>query len=310
MKKKTNTLWVEKWRPTEFENFVGNKSIIEKVKQYITEGDIPHLLFECANPGTGKTSLAKMIVNKIDCDYLYINASDKGGVDFIRTDIIPFVSSMGFKSYKIVILDEADYCSPQFQAALRNCMETFSKSSRFILTANYKERLLEAIRSRCQCFEIIPPSKKDVAIRMVEILKNENIKYKNDDLALIVNAHYPDMRATINTMNKNIINNELKLDEESNVIKNFKNRLLEYLKMNDTKEAWKSIRQLLLDEKMKDFSNVYRLLYDSVDEYAKGHIADAILVIAEAQNKDVLVVDKEICMAACLVELLRTIHAK
>jgi replication factor C small subunit len=266
-------------------------------------------LFESSSPGTGKTSLAKLIVNNLDCDYLYINASDKGGVDFVREQIIPFVSSMGFKQYKVVILDESDYMSPNAQAALRNCMETFSKSSRFILTANYKERMIEPIRSRCQNYEIIPPSKKEIALRMVDILKKENIEYTNEDLALIVNTHYPDMRATIYTINKNIRDGKLCIDEESHVLKNFKVKILEYLKMNDRKDAFKSIRQLLLDEGMRDYSAVFKLLYDEVDNYAKGHIADSILVIAEYHYRDSFCVDKEINFAAMIVELLKTIHS-
>jgi replication factor C small subunit len=144
-----HTLWVEKYRPEELAGYVGNHAIIEKVRIYLESGDVPHLLFY-GTAGTGKTTLAKLIAKNIDCDLMYINASDENNVDTVREKIKSFASTIGFRQWKLIILDEADYLTPNAQAALRNLMETFSKTTRFILTCNYVEKIIDPIQSRCQ----------------------------------------------------------------------------------------------------------------------------------------------------------------
>ena len=151
-------LWVEKYRPQVLEDYVGNEVIKNKIADYLKQGSIQNLLFHGV-AGTGKTTLAKLITKNLNCSVLYINASDERGIDTIRDKIIPFAFTKGFKAVKIVILDEADYLTPQAQATLRNTMETFSSSTRFILTCNYLERIISPLQSRCQTFEITPPSK-------------------------------------------------------------------------------------------------------------------------------------------------------
>ena len=165
--------------------------------------------------GTGKTTLAKIITSNIDCDYMYINASDENKVDDVRNKIKTFASSVGFKSLKVIILDECDYLTPNAQAALRNLMETFSKHCRFILTCNYVERIIDPIQSRCQSYKVVPPSKKEVAQQMVNILKEENCTFELDDIALIVNAGYPDIRRVINSAQRQIVDGKLKIDTSS-----------------------------------------------------------------------------------------------
>jgi replication factor C small subunit len=167
-----HTLYVEKYRPEKLDDYVGNSSIKEKVNIYLQSGDVPHLLLY-GTAGTGKTTLAKLIAKNIDCDLMYINASDENNVDTVREKIKNFASTIGFRQWKLIILDESDYLTPNAQAALRNLMETFSKTTRFILTCNYVEKIIDPIQSRCQVFAITPPSKKDVAIRVSEILKTE-----------------------------------------------------------------------------------------------------------------------------------------
>ena len=144
----SHSLWVEKYRPTDLSTYVGNEHLKEKVKVYLESEDVPHLLL-FGKAGTGKTTLAKIVVNNIDCDYMYINASDENKVDDVRNKIKTFASSVGFKSLKVIILDECDYLTPNAQAALRNLMETFSKLCRFILTCNYVERIIDPIQPRC-----------------------------------------------------------------------------------------------------------------------------------------------------------------
>ena len=166
----SNTIWVEKYRPTNLDSYIGNEHLKSKVEIYLESGDLPHLLLY-GKAGTGKTTLAKLLVKNIECDCLYINASDENNVDTVRTKVKQFASTIGFKDLKIIILDECDYITPNAQAALRNLMETFSKHCRFILTCNYVERIIDPIQSRCQSFQIIPPDRKEVAFHLSNILK-------------------------------------------------------------------------------------------------------------------------------------------
>jgi DNA polymerase III delta prime subunit len=299
----SNTLWVEKYRPSSLDTYIGNDHLKGKVKVYLESGDLPHLLLH-GKAGTGKTTLAKILMNNIDCDYLYINASDENNVDTVRTKIKNFASSVGFKDYKIIALDECDYITPNAQAALRNLMETFSKHCRFILTCNYVERIIDPIQSRCQSFQIIPPSKKEVAIHLSGILDNENVLYEVSDIGLLVNGGYPDIRRVINSAQRNVIRGKLILDKGSVIQNDYKLKLLEILKTQDKKSAFKNIRQLVADSQITDFADLFKLLYDEVDSYGKGHVAECILVIAKYELSDSQVVDKEINAMAMLIELL------
>ncbi len=302
----SNTLWVEKYRPSSLDTYIGNDHLKGKVKVYLESGDLPHLLLH-GKAGTGKTTLAKILMNNIDCDYLYINASDENNVDTVRTKIKNFASSVGFKDYKIIALDECDYITPNAQAALRNLMETFSKHCRFILTCNYVERIIDPIQSRCQSFQIIPPSKKEVAIHLSGILDNENVLYEVSDIGLLVNGGYPDIRRVINSAQRNVIKGKLILDKGSVIQNDYKLKLLEILKTQDKKSAFKNIRQLVADSQITDFADLFKLLYDEVDSYGKGHVAECILVIAKYELSDSQVVDKEINAMAMLIELLGVI---
>ena len=301
-------LWVERYRPSTMETYIGNEHLKSKVSIYLESGDLPHLLLY-GRAGTGKTTLAKLLVKNIECDYLYINASDENNVDTVRTKVKTFASTMGFKDMKIIILDECDYITPNAQAALRNLMETFSKHCRFILTCNYVERIIDPIQSRCQSFQIIPPSKKEVAVHLSNILNNENVTFKVDDIATIINGGYPDIRKVINTSQRQVVNNVLKLDAQEIILSDYKLKLLKVIqtKSKTRKEIFTEIRQILADAKVTDFADFFRLLYDEVDTYGKGHIAECILIIARYESSDTHVVDKEINAMAMLIELLGVI---
>ena len=297
----SHSLWVEKYRPKDLSTYVGNEHLKEKVKVYLESEDVPHLLLY-GKAGTGKTTLAKIVVNNIDCDYMYINASDENKVDDVRNKIKTFASSVGFKSLKVIILDECDYLTPNAQAALRNLMETFSKHCRFILTCNYVERIIDPIQSRCQSYKVVPPSKKEVAQQMVNILKEENCQFELDDIALIVNAGYPDIRRVINSAQRQIIDGKLTIDTTSVIQNNYKLQLLEMLSNNS---KLNDIRKLIADNSISDYSELFRLLYDEDDNYGKGKQAECIMNIAEAQFQDVNVVDKEINFMSLIIRLLR-----
>ena len=299
----SNYLWVEKHRPSSLDNYIGNEHLKSKVKIYLESGDLPQLLF-FGKAGTGKTTLAKLLVNNIECDYLYINASDENSVDTVRNKVRQFASTVGFKDLKIIILDECDYITPNAQAALRNLMETFSKHCRFILTCNYVERIIDPIQSRCQSFQIIPPSKSEVAKHLHDILIEENVTDTMEDIKVLVDSGYPDIRRVINSAQRNVVNGNLKLDTSSIIQNDYKLKLLKILETQNKKNAFKEIRQLLVDNKITDFADLFRLLYDEVENYGKGHVAECILIIARYELSDSQVVDKEINAMAMLIELL------
>ena len=297
----SHSLWVEKYRPKDLSTYIGNEHLKEKVKVYLESEDVPHLLLY-GKAGTGKTTLAKIITSNIDCDYMYINASDENKVDDVRNKIKTFASSVGFKSLKVIILDECDYLTPNAQAALRNLMETFSKHCRFILTCNYVERIIDPIQSRCQSYKVVPPSKKEVAQQLVHILKEENCTFELDDIALIVNAGYPDIRRVINSAQRQIVDGKLKIDTSSIIQNDYKIKLLEMLTTNS---KLNDMRKLIADNSVSDYSELFRLLYDEVDTYGRDKETECILAIANGQHQDVNVVDKEINFVSTLIKIKR-----
>lgn len=301
----SHSIWTEKYRPSTLENYIGNEHIVEKVKIYLKNNDIPHLLFY-GSAGTGKTTIAKIITNSIECDVMYINASDENSVDTVRTKIKNFASTAGFKPLKVIICDEFDFMTANGQAALRNLMETFSKTTRFILTCNYIEKVIDPIQSRCQTFAVNPPSRKDVCIHAADILRKENIEFNPEDILTIVNVCYPDIRKVINSCQKQVLDGKLIIDKQSLVESNYMTKVLEILKLKiDKNKKLVDIRQLIADSQVRSFEPFYRFLFDNIDEFAKGNESSAILIIAEYCYFDSLVVDKEINCMAMLIKLVR-----
>jgi len=302
-----HSLWVEKYRPNKLEDYVGNEHLKSKVETYLESGDVPHLLLY-GRAGTGKTTLAKLIVNSLDCDYIIINASDENNVDTVRNKVKNFASSMGFKPFKIIIMDEFDYMSQNAQAILRNLMETFSKHCRFILTCNYVEKVIEPIQSRCQSFQIIPPTKKDVAIQMSKILKAEGVEFDVKDLVPIIDASYPDIRKVINTCQLNSHKGKLKVDVQNLLENDYKLKVLDILKSNDDKRnKYMKLRQAIIDSRASEFSELYTLLYDKVDEYAADNTSGVILILGDSIAKSAVAIDKEIIAASTLIQILNVI---
>ena len=302
--KVNNSLWVEKYRPRKLTEYVGNEHLKEKVSDYLKSGDVPHLLF-FGKAGTGKTTLAKLIVNSINCDHIIINASDENNVDTVRNKVKGFASTIGFKDLKVIILDEFDYMTPNAQAILRNLMETFSKHCRFILTCNYVEKVIDPIQSRCQTFQIVPPTKKDVAVQISQILGKEGISFEPKDLVPIIDSSYPDIRKIINTCQLNSSKGKLKLDTTSVIDSDIKSKVVEILKSSDVgRNKWKNIRQAVADAKIQDFTELYSFLYEKVDEYGGNNTSNIILILSESQHKDALVVDKEITFMSCIIQIV------
>ena len=292
-------LWVEKYRPQVLEDYVGNEVIKNKIADYLKQGSIQNLLFHGV-AGTGKTTLAKLITKNLNCDLLYLNASDERGIDTIREKIIPFASSMSFNDIKIVILDEADYLTPQAQATLRNTIESCSKTTRFILTCNYLERIISPLQSRCQTFEITPPSKEEVISHLMIITREENIKCIVSDLQNVVNTHYPDIRKIINTLQGSIVDSQIKIDNSSLKNTQLGDKIVEAL---EKKLKLSIIRQMLADSGAREFDGLFKILYDNVSKYTDRE-GEAILIIAKYQYEYTFVLEKEICVAAMLNKLL------
>jgi DNA polymerase III delta prime subunit len=307
----SHTIWNEKYRPQTLDTYVGNDTVKATFQQYIDTNDVPHLLLY-GDAGSGKTTLAKIVANTIAKDnYIYINASDENSVDTVRDKIKQFASSIGFGGLKLIILDECDYMTPNAQAALRNVIETFSKTTRFILTCNYVDKIIDPIQSRCQIFNIVPPSKKEVASHLVKILDGENVKYEKDSLVTIINQSYPDIRRVINTTQRCVIGGVLKLDETTLVEHNYLSSILDVLKSSKSKkEKFDGIRQLLADNHVRDFNQMFRYLYDNVDSFANGFVSTIILIIAESQYKDSFVVDHEINAMAMFIQIIMEIDQR
>ena len=298
-------LWVEKYRPQTLEEYVGNEVIKNKIADYLEQGSIQNLLFHGV-AGTGKTTLAKLIAKNLNCDLLYINASDERGIDTIREKIIPFASSMSFNDVKIVILDEADYITPQAQATLRNTIEACSKTTRFIFTCNYLERIISPLQSRCQTFEITPPSKEVVTDLACRIMVDEYIKWETNDIISIINTHYPDIRKIINTMQGSVVDGGqgdyyLKIDNNS-----LKNTQLGGLVVDALirKAKLSEIRQILADSGAREFDDLFKYIYDKSSVLFGDKEGEAILIIAKYQYEYTFVLEKEICIAAMLNKLL------
>lgn len=306
---KSNTIWVERYRPRKVENYLATPEFKRAVEKYIAEQDIPHLLLH-GDAGSGKTTLAKLLTHNIECDVMYINASDENGIDAVRDKIKGFASSMGLHDLKIIILDEADGLTPQGQSALRNVMETFSKTTRFIMTCNYIERIIDPIQSRCQVFEIHPPALRDVGARALEILAAEGIEYEDEDVVKIVKYAYPDIRRVINELQRNTHGGKLQLDESSMAEVNYLGQVLEALKglgVHDMEQTFTAVRKVIADANLHDFTRLYTFLYENVDELAPTDSTKRFALysaIAEASYKDVHRVDKEIGVMALIIEIL------
>jgi len=297
-------LWIEKFRPRNLDEYVGSEAVKQRFGIFIEKGEIPHLLFH-GKAGTGKTTMAKILVNNIDCDDIYINASDERGIDIIRNKIKNFASTVGFSKWKIVVLDEADYLTPESQAALRNMMETFADRTRFILTCNYPEKVIPAIQSRCQTFKIEPPSMKDIAVRCATILNDEGIEFNAVDLKTIIETNYPDIRKVMGDLQSNVVDGVLELSSDLLNSNDLENKIIDHLKSNmSKKDKFNTIRQLMLDSGTNDYTNLYSLLYKRVDEYGTGNIGQVILIISDSDSKSIMAVDKEITAMACLIQIL------
>ena len=305
MTKRLHTILNEKYRPDTLEGYICKDEVKAKFQEFIDKQDLPHLLF-AGKPGAGKTTLAKILVNNIDCDFLYINATDERSIDIMRDKVGAFAAAGSFKPLKIVILDEATHILQAGQVILLNMMETYSLTTRFILTGNYAERLIEPLRSRCQEFDLSPPSKKIVAQHISVILDKEEVKYEVQDLVTIVNKFYPDFRKIINNCQKYTVDGTLTLDNSVNLTDDYQVKVLEELKKPSIK-SFNLIRQIIANAEVESFESLYKFLYDKLNEYAKGNEGTIICTLEEHMYHAHFVLDKEINIMSCISKILETI---
>ena len=297
---KKHTLWIEKYRSTTLEQYIGNETVKARIADCIAKNDIPHFIFS-GTAGTGKTTLAKLIVSNIKCDYIYLNASDENGIDVIREKVKGFASSASFQPIKIVILDEADFLTQPAQAALRNIIEEYSSNTRFVLTCNYIERLIEPLQSRCEIHILKPPSKGEVAKHVcTNILDVEEVTYNIQDVALLIKEHYPDVRSIIKNLQAGTADNKfvwVALNTD------WLSKLVEVLSSKD-KKAWYTIRQLVADAQVDDFQVAYRYMFDNLAKFSNGHDAEISIILDDFIWRGGVVPDKEINFAACIAKIL------
>jgi replication factor C small subunit len=299
---KQHTLWIEKYRSQTLEQYIGNDAVKDRIADCISKNDIPHFIFS-GTAGTGKTTLAKLIVNNIKCDYLYLNASDENGIDVIRDKVKGFASSASFNPIKVVILDEADFLTQPAQAALRNIIEEYSINTRFILTCNYIERLIEPLQSRCEINILKPPTKGGVAKHIcTNILDVEGITYEVKDVATIINELYPDIRSVIKVLQQNVRDGKLVVVSLND---NWCKQLIQILNKRDSK-AWYQVRQLVADAQVDDFQIAFRYMFDHLAEFSYGHDAEISVILDDFIWRAGVVPDKEINFAAAIAKILET----
>jgi len=300
-------LWVEKYRPSTVDGYVfRDDAQRQQVNQWIKDGTIPHLLFS-GNAGIGKTTLAKILLNQLevgDLDILEINASRTNSVEDVRDKIVNFVQMIPFGEFKCVLLDEADYLSPNAQAALRGVMEEYHTTARFILTCNYPNRIIPALHSRCQGFHIERIDQTEFTARVAEIVLTEGVTPDLDILDTYVKATYPDLRKCINMVQMNCVDGVLVPPAKADTgDADYKIEMVELFKAGKIGQARKLVCSQARPEEIED---IYKWLYDNIDLFGDEEKQEsAILIIKQGLVDHTLVSDPEINLAATLIRLAR-----
>ena len=292
-----DSLWIEKFRPRTLEDMALLPDYRMTFEGFVRDGIIPHLLFE-GPPGSGKTTIARVFLDLLDCEALKMNASDERGIDVIRGKVKNFARVSTLSKFKIVFLDEADRLTPEAQDALKNTMEQYSKTTRFILTCNHVNRIDDAIQSRCQAFQFSSYPKFEVKKILLKILENEKMKYEEADVDKLLEKHYPDLRKTINEMQKSIRSGKFEFRNEEETFK----LIIDLLNKKNLKE----LRKLLVNQAV-DYVNLYRYIYDNIDMFPDKVKLHVLLNAAEYLWRDSMIVDKEINFVGFCISIVEVL---
>ena len=307
-------LWVEKYRPQTIADCVLPKDLTKTFSEYVKSGELPNMLFT-GTAGVGKTTVAKALCNELDLDWIMVNGSEEGNIDTLRTKIKQFASTVSLQGgYKVVILDEADYLNPQStQPALRGFIEEFANNCRFILTCNFKNRIIEPLHSRCSTYDFSIPNNEKPAIaggmfkRVTNILTAEKIEYDEKVLAELVSKHFPDFRRIINELQRYGTSGKI----DSGILLNLNdvsiNNLMQSLKGKD----FKGMRKWVVDNIDTEPHVIFRKIYDNMNEKVQPQsIPQLVLILADYQYKNAFVADHELNVVACMTEIMANIEWK
>ena len=306
-------LWCEKYRPKTISETILPKALKDTFQKMVESGEIQNMIFS-GTPGLGKTTVAKAMCNELGLDYILINGSEEGNIDTLRGKIKQFASTVSLQGgYKVVILDEADYLNPQStQPALRGFIEEFSDNCRFILTCNFKNRIIEPLHSRCGVYEF-NTAKKDMPEvasqffkRLIQVLEGEGVGHTPQGVADMVSKYAPDWRRTLNEAQRRAVTGAISVEVSSNGNSNIAD-LIQHLKGKD----FKKMRQWVTNNMDVDTSAIFRKLYDTAFDYIEGQsIPQLVLILADYQYKDAFVADKELNTVACLTEIMAQVDFK
>ena len=310
----TDFLWVEQYRPKTIDDCILPDSLKTLFKSFIKKGELSNLLFS-GTPGIGKTTVAKALCEELNCDWIMINGSEEGGIDVLRNKIKNFASTVSLSGgKKVVILDEADYLNPQStQPAMRGFVEEFHKNCRFILTCNFKNRIIEPLHSRFSNieFKVNPKDKPKLASRLFEraifILKEKNISYEDKVLVELITKHFPDFRKLINELQRYSVSGSIDAGILVNVSDENLKTLITHLKNKEFSDMRKWVVNNLDNDPVKIFRKIYDTLYSNLEPSTIPH---AVLIIADYQYKSAFVADQEINLVACLTELMSQVKFK
>ena len=310
----TDFLWVEEYRPKTIEDCILPDSLKTLFTSFIKKGELSNMLFS-GTPGIGKTTVAKALCEELNCDWIMINGSEEGGIDVLRNKIKNFASTVSLSGgKKVVILDEADYLNPQStQPALRGFVEEFHKNCRFILTCNFKNRIIEPLHSRFSNIEFKINSKDKPKLasklfeRTISILKENNVDYNDKVLAQLVKKHFPDFRKVINELQRYSVSGSIDAGILTNITNENLKSLMKLLKEKDFTETRKWVTQNLDNDPVRIFRSIYDNLYDNLQPETIPH---AVLILADYQYKSAFVADQEINFTACLTEIMSQVKFK
>jgi len=307
-------LWVEKYRPRTVEETILPSGLKETFTQILKNTELPNLLFT-GTAGIGKTTIAKAICNELGLDYLLINGSEEGNIDTLRHKIKQFASTVSLQGgYKVVILDEADYLNPQStQPALRGFIEEFSNNCRFIMTCNFKNRIIEPLHSRCSVVEF-NVSKKDLVDlcgqfmkRVTNILTTEQVEYEEPVIAELIMKHMPDWRRVLNELQRYSLSGKI----DSGILVNIQEVSLNNLMSAMKEKNFKQMRQWVTDNIDVEPAALFRKIYDNMYDYVEPQsIPQLVLILADYQYKNSFVADHELNMVACCTEIMAGVKFK